>query len=155
MACEIERKFLVSGDYKSFAIASKRIVQGYLSDSPERTVRVRVIGERGFLTIKGITGDLGIIRDEWEYEIPTVEAEELLKICLPGVIDKTRYYVPFEGVTFEVDEFYGQNEGLTIAEVELNSPEQMVLLPQWIGCEVTGIEKYYNSMLVKNPYSKW
>ena len=155
MACEIERKYLVVGDYKAHAVKCKHITQGYLSDDPQRTVRVRVIDDKGFLTIKGASSSDHLVRNEWEYEISVVEARDLIKICLPGVIDKSRYYVPFEGSIFEVDEFHGENEGLVIAEIELVTPDQMVLLPSWIGQEVTGVAKYYNSMLVRNPYSKW
>jgi adenylate cyclase len=117
MAQEIERKFLVEGDYKSLAVKATRITQGYLSSIPERTVRVRIKGDKGYITIKGIGSDSGASRFEWEKEIPVSEVEDLLKICEPGVIDKTRYLVPAGKHTFEVDEFYGDNEGLVVAEV--------------------------------------
>lgn len=155
MAQEIERKFLVKGEFKAFAKKSTRITQGYLSSVPERTVRVRLKGDKGFITIKGIGSASGASRYEWEKEIPTTEVEELLKICEPGVIDKTRFLVEVGEHTYEVDEFYGENEGLTVAEVELSSEEESFNKPAWLGEEVTGDAKYYNSMLMKNPYSKW
>lgn len=155
MAKEIERKFLVKGDFKGAAEKQMRITQGYLSSVPERTVRVRIKGEKGFITIKGIGSSSGASRYEWEKEIPVSEVNELLEICEPGVIDKTRYQVPFGGLTFEVDEFYGDNDGLTVAEVELSSEDQAFDKPEWLGEEVTGDVKYYNSMLMKNPYKNW
>jgi len=155
MAQEIERKFLVKGDFKSLATKSTRITQGYLSSVPERTVRVRVKGDKGFITIKGIGSQSGASRFEWEKEIPVDEVNELLKICEPGVIDKTRFLVPVGKHTFEVDEFYGENEGLTLAEVELGSEDEVFEMPAWVGQEVTGDARYYNSMLMKNPYKGW
>ena len=155
MAQEIERKFLVTGDFKSAAIKATRITQGYLSSVPERTVRVRIKGDKGYITVKGIGNDSGASRFEWEKEIPVVEVSELLKICEPGVIDKTRYLVKSGKHTFEVDEFYGDNEGLTVAEVELASENEAFEKPSWLGKEVTGDTKYYNSMLMKNPYKNW
>ena len=130
-------------------------MQGYLSSVPERTVRVRVKGEKGFLTVKGIGSESGASRYEWEKEITVEEANELMKICEPGVIDKTRYLVKVGNHTFEVDEFYGENQGLIIAEVELQSEDEAFEKPQWLGQEVTGYTKYYNSMLMKNPYKSW
>jgi len=155
MAQEIERKFLVKGDFKNLAKKEIRITQGYLSSVPERTVRVRLKGEKGFITIKGIGNESGASRYEWEKEIPTEEVKELLKICEPGVIDKTRFLIEAGEHTYEVDEFYGENEGLTVAEVELNSEDETFNKPEWLGQEVTGNVKYYNSMLMKNPYIKW
>ncbi len=155
MAQEIERKFLVKGDFKSLATKSTRIIQGYLSSVPERTVRVRVKGDKGFITIKGIGSQSGASRYEWEKEIPVEEVNELLKICEPGVIDKTRFLVPVGKHTFEVDEFYGENEGLILAEIELSSEGESFETPNWIGQEVTGDARYYNSMLMKNPYKGW
>lgn len=155
MAQEIERKFLVVGDFKASAFKQTRITQGYLSSVPERTVRVRVKGEKGFITIKGIGSESGASRFEWEKEIPVSEVQELLKLCEPGVIDKTRYLVKAGEHTFEVDEFYGDNEGLTVAEVELASENETFDKPAWLGEEVTGDVKYYNSMLMKNPYKNW
>ena len=155
MAQEIERKFLVKGEYKSLATKSTRIIQGYLSSIPERTVRVRVKGEKGFITVKGIGNESGASRFEWEKEIPAEEVQELLKICEPGVIDKTRFQVVVGNHTYEVDEFYGENEGLTLAEVELSAENEGFEKPVWLGDEVTGDVKYYNSMLMKNPFTKW
>ncbi len=155
MAKEIERKFLVKGDFKKHASKETRIVQGYLSSIPERTVRVRIKGEKGFITIKGIGNTSGASRYEWEKEIPVSEVEELLKICEPGVIDKTRFMVKEGDHTFEVDEFYGDNKGLTLAELELKSETESFVKPDWLGEEVTGDVKYYNSMLMKNPFTKW
>jgi adenylate cyclase len=155
MANEIERKFLVKGEFKNLASKETRIVQGYLSSVPERTVRVRIKGDKGFITIKGIGSASGATRYEWEKEIPYSEVEELLKICEPGVIDKTRYLVKVGNHTFEVDEFYGENKGLTVAEIELGSESEEFVKPEWLGEEVTGNTKYYNSMLMKNPFTKW
>ena len=155
MANEIERKFLVKGEFKNLATKSTRIVQGYLSSIPERTVRVRIKGDKGYITIKGIGNASGASRYEWEKEIPASEVEELLKICEPGVIDKTRYLVKVDNHTFEVDEFYGDNTGLVLAELELSSEEESFQKPNWLGEEVTGDTKYFNSMLMKNPFTKW
>lgn len=155
MSMEIERKFLVKGDFKPFAGKQTRIIQGYLSSVPERTVRVRVKGDKGYLTIKGIGSASGASRYEWEREVPVDEIEELLKICEPGVIDKTRYLVQVGEHTFEVDEFYGENQGLVIAEVELSSEEEDFRKPEWLGDEVTGDPRYYNSMLMKQPFARW
>ena len=155
MALEIERKFLVKGDFKPEAFKSTRITQGYLSSVPERTVRVRIKGEQGFLTIKGKGNYSGISRYEWEKELPLNEAEELLQLCEPGVIDKTRYLIKFGEHTFEEDEFHGENEGLIPAELELKTESESFIKPSWLDREVTGKAKYYNAMLAKHPYSKW
>ncbi len=155
MAQEIERKFLVAGDFKKDAFKATRITQGYLCSVPERTVRVRVKGEKGYITIKGIGSASGASRFEWEKEIPVEEVKQLLEICEPGVIDKTRYLVKSGEHTFEVDEFYGDNDGLVVAEVELHSEDEAFVKPEWLGEEVTGDAKYYNSMLMKNPYRNW
>ena len=155
MSQEIERKFLVVGDFKPFAKKSERITQGYLNSAPERTVRVRLKGEKGYMTIKGLSSESGLSRFEWEKEIPMTEAQELLKICEPGVIDKTRYLIDVDNHTFEVDEFDGENEGLVIAEIELSSEDEHFVKPEWLGEEVTGDIRYYNSMLMKNPYKGW
>jgi len=155
MAQEIEKKFLVKGDFKADMVKKTRITQGYLSSVPERTVRVRIKGDKGFLTIKGIGNASGASRYEWETEIQVEEAKELMAICEPGVIDKVRYLVKSGAHTFEVDEFYGDNQGLIIAEVELSSEDDVIEKPAWLGQEVTGYTKYYNSMLMKNPYKKW
>ena len=155
MAQEIERKFLVKGDFKADSFKVTRITQGYLSSVPERTVRVRVKGDKGYITIKGKGNDSGASRYEWEKEIPVDEVKELLKLCEPGIIDKTRYLVKAGEHTFEVDEFYGENEGLVMAEVELKDENENFIKPAWLGEEVTGDVKYYNSMLMKHPYTKW
>jgi adenylate cyclase len=155
MPQEIERKFLVKGDFKPFVTKQTRIVQGYLSSVPERTVRVRIKGEKGFLTVKGIGSESGASRYEWEKEISLDEARDLLKICEPGVIDKIRYLVKAGEHTFEVDEFFGDNQGLIMAEVELSSEEEAFEKPAWLGEEVTGYTRYYNSMLMKNPFKHW
>lgn len=155
MAQEIERKFLVRGDFKGEAGKVIRITQGYLSSVPERTVRVRIKGEKGFITIKGTGNDSGVIRYEWEKEIPVSEIEELLKICEPGVIDKIRYEVTRGNHIFEVDEFYGDNAGLIVAEIELSSEDEVFEKPDWLGEEVTGDARYFNAMLVRNPFNNW
>lgn len=155
MAQEIERKFLVRGEFKSLAYASERIVQGYLSSVPERTVRVRIKGEKGFLTIKGIADEEGVSRYEWEKEIPANEAQELMQLCEPGVIDKVRYLLKCGTHVFEVDEFRGENAGLVLAEVELQAAAEDFERPEWLGEEVTGDKRYYNSTLSKCPYTQW
>jgi adenylate cyclase len=155
MAQEIEHKFLVKGEFKKFATGHIRIKQGYLSSVRERTVRARIKGEKGYLTIKGGTCDSGVNRYEWEKEIPVDEAEELLALCEPGLIDKTRYLIPVDNYLYEVDEFYGDNKGLIIAEIELKSESDKFPKPDWLGKEVTGDLKYYNSMLIKNPFTRW
>ena len=156
MAQEIERKFLVTSDaYKEESVKRTRITQGYLSSVPERTVRVRIKGDKGYITIKGGGNESGTSRYEWEKEIPVAEAEELLQICEPGVIHKTRYEVNVGRFTFEVDEFYGENQGLVMAEVELLNENDLFDKPEWIGAEVTGDVRYYNSMLKKKPYTTW
>ena len=145
---EIERKFLVASDeFVASAISSTRLVQGYLSRDPERAVRVRIGGERAWLTIKGIGNASGMTRFEFEKEIKVTEAESLLSLCLPNVIQKVRYVVPYEGHTWEVDLFEGVHAGLRLAEVELYSETEEVALPSWIGTEVTGDVRYYNSAL--------
>ena len=155
MPQEIERKFLVNGDFKKWAKESLRIAQGYLSSVPERTVRIRIKGEHGFITIKGIANITGVSRYEWEKEIALNEAEELLKLCEPGIINKTRYLVKLGSHTFEIDEFLGENQGLVVAEVELGSENEIFEKPEWLGKEVTGDPKYFNSNLIKNSYLKW
>lgn len=155
MGQEIERKFLVDGEYKSQAFASSRIVQGYICSARGRTVRVRIRDIQGYLTIKGASDAVGMSRYEWEKEIPLVEAQELMKLCEPGVIDKTRYLVRSGRHVFEVDEFYGENEGLVVAEVELASETESFEKPGFIGREVTGDVRYYNSQLMKHPYAEW
>lgn len=155
MAQEIERKFIVAGDFRPFVCRTTHIVQGYLSSVPERTVRVRIMDDKGYLTIKGLSDDKGISRFEWEKEIGLTEAEELMRLCEPGIIDKNRHITEYAGHIFEVDEFFGDNAGLVIAEIELASEEEPFGKPQWLGPEVTGDLRYYNSALMKRPYSSW
>ena len=153
---EIERKFLVVGeDYKRQAFSSSRIQQGYICSSHGRTVRVRLRDDRGYLTIKGPSADGGLSRYEFEKEITKEEAEQLMQLCEPGLIDKTRWLVKCGNHTFEVDEFFGENEGLVMAEVELGSAEEPYEKPDFIGQEVTGDRRYYNSHLRKHPFSVW
>jgi CYTH domain-containing protein len=153
---EIERKFLVKDEgYRDKASSRIRIVQGFLNTDPDRTVRVRCIGEQGFITIKGRTFDKGTSRPEWEYDIPRGEAEELLKLCIPTVVEKIRFQIPIGEHTFEVDEFLGANQGLILAEVELADSEENFSRPPWLGREVTGDPKYYNSQLSQNPFTTW
>ncbi|RVT78269.1 CYTH domain-containing protein [Flavobacterium sufflavum] len=153
---EIERKFLVTSDsYKKEAFSKKRIIQGYLSSNPERTVRVRIKENKAYLTIKGSSNASGMSRFEWEKEIAVDEAKNLLLLCEKGVIDKTRFEVKVGNHTYEVDEFYGENEGLEMAEIELQSETEMFEKPSWLGEEVTNDNRYYNSYLSKNPYKNW
>lgn len=155
MAQEIERKFLIKGEFKSLAYSQSHIVQGYISSAHGRTVRMRIRDEKGYLTIKGASNASGTSRYEWEKEIPFSEAQELMKLCEPGIIDKTRYLVKSGKHTFEVDEFYGENEGLILAEVELGSEDELYEKPSFIGEEVTGDIRYYNSNLMKHPFRSW
>ena len=145
---EIERKFLVKAyDYRKEAHRKTKIIQGYLTKDPKRTVRVRIREDQGFLTIKGMSSEDGLSRFEWEKEIPLDEAQELITLCLPTVIEKTRYEVTYKGVLFEVDEFEGAHNGLVLVEVELNSTKDIFEIPKWVDKEVTGDKKYYNSYL--------
>lgn len=159
MATEIERKFKVAGDFLPYVSRSYRICQGYLNSVPERTVRIRIKGDRGYITVKGLTSESGMSRYEWEKEIPVEDAIDMLRLCEQGVIDKTRHIVEVtEGnVTnvFEIDEFHGDNEGLVIAEIELSSEDEEFLRPQWLGEEVTSDSRYYNSYLSAHPYKFW
>ncbi|UAB85156.1 CYTH domain-containing protein [Zunongwangia sp. SCSIO 43204] len=153
---EIERKFLVKNeDFKAEFYQKNRITQGFLNTDPLRTVRIRIKDETAFLTVKGKNNEAGLSRFEWEKEIDKTEAEALLKLCEPGMIDKTRFLVKSASHIFEVDEFYGENEGLIVAEVELASENENFEKPKWLGQEVTGDPKYYNSQLSKNPYKSW
>ena len=153
---EIERKFLVcSDDYKRQAFSSSRIQQGYICSGHGRTVRVRIRDNRGYLTIKGPSEEKGLSRYEFEKEITLEEANQLMKLCEPGSIDKTRYLVRSGSHTFEVDEFYGDNEGLVMAEVELNAEDEAFEKPDFIGQEVTGDRRYYNAHLTRNPFKSW
>lgn len=144
----------MDGEFKPFAKSSVRVKQGYLCNEEGRTVRVRVMDDKGYLTIKGRTSDSGMSRFEWEKEIEVQEAERLLALC-DTAIDKTRYYIEAGDHTFEVDEFYGDNQGLVLAEVELGSEDETFEKPSWLGEEVTGDVRYYNSVLLRNPYKNW
>lgn len=155
MAREIERKFLVDGDFRREVTESIRIVQGYLNSAHERTVRVRIKGNRGYITIKGPSGANGMSRFEWEKEIPLQDAEELMKLCEPGIIDKVRHLVKAGRHVYEIDEFYGCNSGLVVAEIELSDENEEFEKPSWLGPEVTGDPRYYNSSLMKFPYKEW
>ena len=156
MQNEIERKFLVKNDDFIKQSTKKQVIkQGFLSTDKKRTVRVRIKDDKGFLTIKGISNDSGTTRMEWEKEIPLPEAEQLLKICKKPIIIKNRYLVPFNGNIFEVDVFKKKNKGLVLAEVELQSEDQNFKKPNWLGKEVTGDKRYYNSVLQKHPFKKW
>ena len=156
MSLEIERKFLVKNDdFKRESFAQKSIKQGYLNSDKNRTVRVRIADEKAFMTIKGKSNATGTTRFEWEKEIDKSEAESLLLLCESSVIDKTRYLIKVGDHTFEVDEFYGDNQGLTVAEVELNSETETFTKPNWLDQEVTGDVKYYNSSISKHPFKDW
>jgi len=153
---EIERKFLVISDaFKDQAQQKFRIIQGFLNRNPERTVRVRLKDDKGVLTIKGLSSNDGLSRFEWEKEISENDAKALLEFCEKGVIDKLRHEVKVDNHVFEVDEFFGDNEGLVIAEVELQSEDETFSKPDWLGKEVTGDIKYYNSQLSKQPFNTW
>lgn len=156
MVFEIERKFLVASDeYKSLARKKNYIKQGFLNSNKQRVVRVRIKDEHGFLTIKGPSNKSGTTRFEWEKEIAKSEAENLLNLCEEGIIEKYRFLIDIDTHTYEVDEFLGDNLGLVIAEIELEREEENFTKPNWLGEEVTGIAKYYNSNISKLPYSKW
>ncbi len=153
---EIERKFLVLAEtYKQEAYATKHIVQGFLNTDPHRTVRIRIKEKQGFITVKGISNQTGVSRMEWEKEISLEDAQSLLSLCEKGVIEKVRYQVEHGLHTIEVDEFLGENEGLIMAEIELSSENEKYSKPSWLGQEVTGNSKYYNSQLSKNPFKNW
>ena len=154
---ETERKFLVVGDFKSQSYNATRIQQGYIASNNGRTVRVRIRGDKGYLTIKGPSGLKGITRYEFDTEIPLDDARELMEICEPGIIDKTRYLVksPDGRHTWEIDEFYGDNEGLVLAEIELSHESEDFQKPDFIGREVTGDRRFYNSHMRSYPYMLW
>lgn len=153
---EIERKFLVKSEtFKQQATSQTRIVQGFLNTDPERTVRVRIRGEEGFLTVKGASNESGTTRFEWETEISVGEAANLIDLCEAGILEKVRFEVPLGKHTFEVDEFLGENKGLILAEVELSHEDERFERPDWLGQEVTGQVQYYNSQLSIKPYKEW
>jgi CYTH domain-containing protein len=150
---EIERKYLVRGDDWRKLAPGVRYRQGYLSTVKERTVRVRTVGDRGYLTVKGVT--VGATRKEFEYDIPADDAALLLEMCEQPLVEKLRFKIPFGGLTWEVDEFEGANQGLIVAECELSAEDQRIELPAWIGEEVTGDPRYFNSNLIAHPFSRW
>jgi adenylate cyclase len=154
MGIEIERKFLVVGTDWHRSATGTRYRQGYIVADRERTVRIRRAGERGYLTIKG-PGD-GARRLEFEYEIPIADADELLDtLCSGTLIEKIRYRIDYQGFTWEVDEFFGENHGLLLAEIELDDEHQAFARPPWVGAEVTGDQRYYNAFLSRHPYASW
>jgi len=155
MSTEIERKFLVCGEFMDKATESTEIVQGYLSSSPGNTVRVRVRNGKGYITVKGKAGVSGIERYEWEMEIPVSDARELLKVCEPFPVEKTRYLVPYGGHIFEVDVFHGENSGLVMAEIELDSADEAFEKPPWLGEEVSFDPRYFNAALAAKPFNRW
>lgn len=152
---EIERKYLVTGEFKHLAENVSRICQGYMISDKQRTVRIRIKNEKGYITIKGKSKDGGLSRFEFEQEIALTDAEMLLKLCNPGVIIKNRYEIPWFNHVIEVDIFEGDNDGLILAEIEYSDVKTQLNLPEWLGEEVTGKRQYYNSYLIKNPYKSW
>lgn len=153
---EIERKFLVTSDaYQQEAASSIRIAQGFLSTDPQRTVRVRIMGNQGFLTVKGASNASGTSRFEWETEISAAEATNLIDLCKDVILEKVRFMVPLGDHVFEVDEFLGENKGLVVAEVELEHEDEFFERPSWLGEEVTGQKEYYNSQLSQKPFTEW
>jgi CYTH domain-containing protein len=153
---EIERKYLVTSlAFKDEAFTQNEIAQGYLTSHPERTVRIRIKGQKGFITIKGEGNESGTSRMEWEKEIPVAEAKLLLQLCKKGVIEKTRYEVQSGKHTIEIDVFHGDNDGLIMAEIELENEDETIEKPQWLGTEVTGDQRYYNAYLSLHPFTKW
>lgn len=155
MATEIERKFLVAGDFLPEAVSKTRIVQGYICSAKGRTVRIRIRNEKGYLTIKGPSDKAGLSRYEFEQELALADAEQLFRLCEPGTIEKERYLVPAGKHTWEVDVFHGANEGLILAEVELSTEEEEFIRPAWLGREVSGDRRFYNSSLTKHPFSEF
>lgn len=156
MKLEIERKFLTKGDeFKRVSFKKKYIVQGYLNSNQNRVVRIRITDDIAYITVKGASDETGVKRVEWEKEIPLKEAKELMDLCEKGIIEKYRYYHRFEDHLFEIDEFLGMNEGLCVAEVELKHENEFFQKPSYLGKEVTGKKKYYNSNLTKSPFNEW
>ena len=156
MAVEIERKFLVKNNsFKQESIDKKSMKQGYLNSNKNRTVRIRITDDKAFITVKGNSNSTGVSRFEWEKEIDKLEAEELLLLCETTIIEKNRFYVKSHQHVYEIDEFFGDNYGLIIAEVELKKEDEAYTKPLWLGEEVTGQKKYYNSKLSKNPFRDW
>ena len=153
---EIERKYLVnSSDYRSLAYSKVHIVQGFLNSHPDRVVRIRITDDKAFLTVKGRSNLSGTTRFEWEKKIPVAEAKLLLELCEKDILEKIRYYVSIDTLIIEVDEFLGSNQGLVVAEIEIENEDDKIEVPSWVGLEVTGDIKYYNSQLSKNPFNEW
>ena len=156
MKLEIERKFLIKNhEFKKVSFKKKYLLQGYLNSNQNRVVRIRMIDDVAYITIKGVSDETGLKRIEWEKEIPMEEAKELLKLCEEGIIEKVRYYHTYDDHLFEIDEFSGMNKGLYIVEVELKHENEVFKKPSYLGKEVTGEKKYYNSNLTKSPFNKW
>ncbi|WP_299489748.1 CYTH domain-containing protein [Acaryochloris sp. IP29b_bin.137] len=153
MGIEIERKFLVISETWRSMGSGVPLIQGYLADSNPTTVRVRIAGEKAFLTIKGKVQNL--TRQEFEYKIPVADAQAMMNLCYPRVVEKTRYKIAVSDLIWEIDEFSGTNQGLVLAEVELSAPDQSVILPDWVGQEVSDDPRYFNSYLAAHPYSTW
>jgi adenylate cyclase len=149
MATETDRKFLVKSEFRHLAVREIKIIQSYLSIDPDKTIRLRITDDKAFLTVKSRPQKNSITRNEWEVEIPVVDAEEMMRICLPGRILKTRYMVPSGKHTFEIDVFHEKHEGLIVAEIELTSENENFIKPDWLGEEVTGMPQYYNANLIK------
>jgi adenylate cyclase len=149
MAIEIERKFLVNGEFRKFAVRNIEITQAYLSIDPDKTIRLRIADDNAYVTIKSRSKEGSINRNEWEFPINLTDAKEIMQVCLPGKIIKTRYLIPSGGHTFEVDVFHDLNEGLIVAEIELNSEDEKFDKPDWLGAEVTGNPEYFNTNLIK------
>ncbi|MGA2406251.1 MAG: CYTH domain-containing protein [Bacteroidales bacterium] len=149
MATETERKFLIKGEFRHLAFKEIKIIQSYLSIDPDKTIRMRIADDKAFLTIKGRPQKNSISRNEWEVQVPVSDAEEMMRICLPGRIVKTRYLIPSGKHIFEIDVFHEKNEGLIIAEIELTSEDEYFEKPDWLGEEVTGNPQYYNANLIK------
>lgn len=155
MNTEIERKYLVEGEYKHLATSHTHIQQGYFATEPGRTVRIRIRNDKAYLTIKGPSADGGLSRYEFETEIPLDDARHMLTLCMPGRVDKVRWLIPYGTHTIEVDEFLGDNAGLVLAEVELTHPDDPFSPPDFMVQEVTGISRYYNKYLIRHPYNTW
>ncbi len=153
---EIERKFLVNnGDYRKQAVHSSEISQGYIGTEPGKTVRIRLMDDKAYITIKGKRNNSGLSRFEWEKEIDPEDAKQLMLMCDTPIITKTRLYIPAGDLTFEVDEFHNENEGLVVAEIELHDENETFERPQWLGQEVTNDKRFHNSHLTKRPYITW
>jgi adenylate cyclase len=149
MATETERKFLVKSEFRHLAVREIKIIQAYLTIDPQKTIRIRIADDKAYLTVKSRPKMNSITRNEWEVEIPANDAQEMMSLCLPGRIVKTRYLVPSGKHTYEIDVFHEKNEGLTVAEIELNSDDEIFDKPDWLGDEVTGLAQYYNANLIK------